>query len=119
MLIGGFLGSYVIGTETGHFRFEVVLPIVLGAIFAFIIFMVLSRVKHKREGNVPEYDERNIVLIQKYLIVALYMILILSGIFLICLYAMGIKSIETNLLLIYLFCIYLLLGIGTLITKKI
>lgn len=81
--------------------------------------MVLSRVKHKREGNVPEYDERNIVLIQKYLIVALYMILILSGIFLICLYAMGIKSIETNLLLIYLFCIYLLLGIGTLITKNI
>lgn len=105
MLIGGFLGSYVIGKKTGHFRFEVVLPIVLGAFLAFIIFIVLSRVKHKREGNVPEYDERNIVLIQKYLIVALYMILILSGIFLICLYAMGIKSVETNILILYIFVV--------------
>lgn len=118
-MIGGFLGSYVIGKDTGEFNLEVVLPIGLGAIFAFIIFMVLSRMKYKKEGNVPEYDERNIVLIQKYLIVAFQMVLILSGIFLICIYAVGIKSIETNILLIYLFCIYLLLGIGTLITKKV
>ena len=100
--IGGGLGLYLIGNETGEYRYEIVLPIVVGSIVAFLIFFVISKINKKRNGNVPDFDERSVKLIQKYFVTALYLILFGGAIALLIAYAMGVQYIETGLLMICL-----------------
>ena len=73
--IGGGLGLYLIGNETGEYRYELVLPIVVGTVGGFLVFLVISKINKKRNGNVPDIDERSVKLIQKYFVTALYLIL--------------------------------------------
>ncbi|TCJ01205.1 hypothetical protein [Cytobacillus praedii] len=119
MLIGGLLAIYLIGKETGVYDYELLFPITIGTVGGFLIFLVISRLKKKRNGNVPDFDERSVSLIKKYLMISLYVILFGSGAALIIVYAMGIKYIETGLLMIYLFSLYIILGLGTLVVKRL
>ncbi|MED3552702.1 hypothetical protein [Cytobacillus praedii] len=119
MLIGGLLAIYLIGKETGVYDYELLFPITIGTVGGFLIFLAISRLKKKRNGNVPDFDERSVSLIKKYLMISLYVILFGSGAALIIVYAMGIKYIETGLLMIYLFSLYIILGLGTLVVKRL
>jgi hypothetical protein len=119
MLIGGLLAIYLIGKETGVYDFELLFPITLGTVGGFLIFLAISKLKQKRNGNVPDFDERSVSLIKKYLMISLYFILFGSGAALIIVYAMGIKYIETGILMIYLFSLYIILGLGTLVVKRL
>lgn len=67
----------------------------------------------------PDFDERSIKLIQKYLMFALYMLLFGLGIALLIAYGMGIQYVETGFLIICLFAIYMILGLGTLVVKRL
>ena len=119
MLIGGVLGIYLIGKETGVYDYELLFPITLGTVGGFLMFLAISKLKQKRNGNVPDFDERSLSLIKKYLMISLYAILFGSGAALIIVYAMGIKYIETGILIIYLFSLYIILGLGTLVVKRL
>ena len=117
--IGGFLGMYLIGNETGEYRYELVLPIVVGSVVAFLIFLVISKINKKRNGNVPDIDERSVKLIQKYFVTALYLILFGCAIALLVAYAMGVQYVEIGLLMICLLGIFIVLGLGTLVVKRL
>lgn len=119
MLIGGLLGIYLIGNETGDYDYNLLFPICLGTVGGFLIFLAISKLNQKRNGNVPDFDERSVLIIQKYLMISLYVILLGSGAALIIVYAMGIKYIETGLLMICLFGLYIILGLGTLVAKRL
>ena len=119
MLIGGLLAIYLIGKESGVYDYELLFPITLGTVGGFLIFLAISKLKQKRNGNVPDFDERSVLLIKKYLMISLYVILFGSGAALIIVYAMGIKYIETGILMIYLFSLYIILGLGTLVVKRL
>ncbi|MFK9092761.1 hypothetical protein [Bacillus salipaludis] len=64
-------------------------------------------------------DERSVTLLQKYFVISVYVILLASGIGLLIAYVMGIKSIETSLLILCLFGIFIVLGLGTVVVKRL
>lgn len=66
MIIGGFLGIYIIGKETGDYPVELMLPIIIGVIGGLMVFLMVSKWSQKRRGNVPEIDERTLKNLQKY-----------------------------------------------------
>ena len=117
-LLGGLLGIYVIGKDTGVYDYDLILPICVGTFGGFTISVVLSKLKQKRNGNVPDFDERSMRVMQKYFLIAFYVILVGSGAALVIVYAMGIKTIETGLLIVCLMVLYILLGLGSLIAKR-
>ena len=117
-LLGGLLGIYVIGKDTGVYDYDLILPICVGTFGGFAIFLALSKFKQKRNGNVPDFDERSMKVMQKYFLIAFYVILVGSGASLVIVYAMGIKTIETGLLIVCLMVLYILLGLGSLIAKR-
>ena len=111
-LLGGLLGIYVIGKDTGVYDYDLILPICVGTFGGFAIFLALSKFKQKRNGNVPDFDERSMKVMQKYFLIAFYVILVGSGAALVIVYAMGIKTIETGLLVVCLLGLYMVLGFG-------
>ncbi|WP_174232713.1 hypothetical protein [Lysinibacillus halotolerans] len=119
MIIGGFLGIYLIGKETGDYPVELMLPITIGVIGGLTVFLIISKWSQKRRGNVPEIDERTLKNLQKYFLGALYFILIGSGAALLIAYAMGVKTIETGLLILCLGGVYLITIAGVFVVKRI
>ncbi|TQR21630.1 hypothetical protein [Psychrobacillus vulpis] len=119
IIIGGLLGIYIIGSEDGTYNFELFLPIVIGALGGFMVFLFLSKWRQKRNGNVPEVDERTITLMKKYFSISLYIVLFGSGALLLVLFAMGVESIETGMLIVYMMIIYFFVGIGAFVTKQL
>ena len=117
-LLGGLLGIYLSGKDTGVYDYDLILPICVGTFGGFAIFLALSKFKQKRNGNVPDFDERSMKVMQKYFLIAFYVILVGSGAALVIVYAMGIKTIETGLLIVCLMVLYILLGLGSLIAKR-
>ncbi|MBD8025926.1 hypothetical protein H9636_04560 [Ureibacillus sp. Re31] len=119
MIIGGFLGIYIIGKETGNYPVELMLPIIIGVIGGLMVFLMISKWSQKRRGNVPEIDERTLKNLQKYFLGALYFILIGSGAALLIAYAMGVKTIETGLLILCLGGVFLMTIAGAFIVKRV
>jgi peptidoglycan/LPS O-acetylase OafA/YrhL len=117
ILLGGLLGIYLIGKDTGVYDYDLILPICVGTFGGFLIFLALSKLKQKR--NVPDFDERSMKVMQKYFLIAFYVILVGSGAALVIVYAMGIKTIETGLLIVCLGGLYMILGFGALIAKRL
>ena len=118
-LLGGLLGIYLSGKETGVYDLDLILPICVGTFGGFFIYLALSKLKQKRNGNVPDFDERSMKVMQKYFLIAFYVILVGSGAALVIVYAMGIKTIETGLLAACLLGLYMILGFGALIVKRL
>ena len=42
MIIGGFLGVYLIGKETGEYNYEIAIAIIGGTVLGFIIYLLIS-----------------------------------------------------------------------------
>ena len=118
-LLGGLLGIYVIGKDTGVYDYDLILPICVGTFGGLFIYLALSKLKQKRNGNVPDFDERSMKVMQKYFLIAFYVILVGSGAALVIVYAMGIKYIETGLLIFCLYVLYMILGFGALLAKRV
>lgn len=119
MLLGGFLGMYIIGKETGEYNYEIISSILIGTVLSFIIYLLTSKWNKKRNGNVPEVDERSVLMMQRYFMVVLYVVLFGSGALLLILYSIGIYSIETGILIVYMTGLFILIGIGFLIVKRL
>jgi heme A synthase len=118
-LIGGFLGIYLIGKNTGEYHIEWAISIIGGSVGGFFIYLLFYMWSKKRNGNVPDFDERSVILMKRYFMIVLYFILIGSGAVLLVLYSMGVQSIETGILIVCLIVLYMLIGIGALITKRL
>lgn len=119
MLIGGAIGIYIISNTTNESYWDLMIPVTIGTVGGMVIFLVISKVKEKRNGRVPSYDERTIKNLQKYFMFVLYFILIGSGLALLIAYAMGIETIETGLLTFILSCLFILISIGSMAVKRI
>ena len=119
MLIGGVLATVLMGRETGEYAFDLIIPIVTGGIIAMVVNRLFATRKSKRNGNVPEIDERTIKNLQKYFMHVLYYILFGSGAALVIAYAMGIETIETGLLLVCLLGVFIISAAGAVVVKRI
>lgn len=119
MLIGGAIGIYIVGNTTNEFPWDLMIPAIVGAVGGMVIFLAISIWREKRNGNVPSYDERTIKNLQKYFMFVLYFTLTGSGLALIIAFAMGVKTIETGLLILILTGLFSLIGFGSLVVKRI
>lgn len=119
MTIGGIMGIYIIGNETGVYDFDLIGAIFFGVIGGFLVYLMISKLNGKRNGKVPDVDERTVRIMQKFLLFSLYGVLIGSGAMLIIAYAMGIKTIETGILILCLLGIYMIISLGALVVKRL
>lgn len=118
-IVGGLLGVYLIGKEEGAFDFGVATSVIIGSFVGITISFVLAKWRKKRRGNVPEVDERSVLVMKKYLLVVLYVVLVGSGALLIALYGMGVHEIETGMLIVYMMILYIVIGIGAVVVKRL
>jgi hypothetical protein len=119
LLIGGYLGIYIIGKETGEYNYDLAIPMAIGSILGIIFYLFFSKWNKKRNGNVPEFDERSLILMKRYLMIVLYVVLFGSGAALLILYSMGVYLIETGMLIVCLMVLYILIGLGAFVTKQL
>ena len=117
MILGALLGGFFLGggkSENG----TIVIGITIGALIAFGVYLLRSRQLKKRNGNIPNTDERSIVLMQRYLITVLYILLFGSQATFLILYYTGVLVIDTGVLLVSTLGIFIVIGIGALITRR-
>lgn len=119
IIIGGLLGVYLIGKEEGEFSFELAGSVIIGSLGGVLITFLYAKWRKKRNGNVPEVDERSLFLMKRYLLIILYFVLVGSGAILIVLYAMGVQTVETGMLIVYMMILYILIGIGAVVVKRL
>ncbi|MGE8206807.1 hypothetical protein ACQKP0_20045 [Heyndrickxia sp. NPDC080065] len=117
--VGGFLGIYINGKVTGDYQYDLAIPIIVGTVLALIISLFFSHRRKKRNGKVPEIDERTVKIMQRYLMIVLYVVLFGSGTALIILYSMGVQFIETGMLIICLLALYMIIGLGAFVAKRL
>lgn len=113
--IGGLLGLYI---AEGELDFTYAIAAVIGVVGGGSIPFIFSRIL-KRKNKVPKFDERSLVIMKRYLLVVLYFVLFGSGALLIALYGMGVHTIETGMLIVYMMVLYILIGIGAVVVKQI
>jgi len=113
MMIGGFFGMYIFGEDP----IKYVMPIIGGLALGSVITLILYKWNKKRNGNIPDVDERTLLLLKRYLMIVLYVVLFGSGAVLLVLYSIGVHSIETGMLIVYMMVLYILIGVGAIITK--
>ncbi|MGF2616255.1 hypothetical protein FZC84_00555 [Rossellomorea vietnamensis] len=119
IMAGGFLGIFIIGKQTGEYDYSLAYSVVGGTAGGFLIFLLYTKLMKKHRRNVPSFDERSLILMQRYLMVVLYALLIGSGAVLILLYSMGVQMIETGMLIVCLMGVYIVIGVGAFITKRL
>ncbi|MBU3113648.1 hypothetical protein [Clostridium lacusfryxellense] len=81
--------------------------------------LIFYKLNKRKNGNVPDIDERTVLNLKSYLMIVLYVVLIGSGAIVLVLYSMGVRSIETGMIAVYLIAIYLLIGVGDIVTKHL
>ena len=114
-MFGGFLGLYIYGVEPSEYA----LAIIGGPILGVVTYLLLSKWNKRRNGKVPDIDERTLILMQRYLMMVLYVVLFGSAAALLTLYAMGVHSIETISLILYLLGLFIVIGLGAIVTKRL
>ena len=55
---------YIIGKETGEYNYEMGTSIIVGTVLGLFLYLMISRWNKKRNGNVPDVDERSVLLIK-------------------------------------------------------
>ena len=121
ILIGGYLGVYIFGKEAGEYNYYSAIALTVGAVLGVVIYsLIFNWNKNKSgNGNVPDVDERTVILMKRYFMIVLYVVLFGSAAALLVLYAMGVHSIETGMLMVYLMVLFMLIGLGTIVTKHL
>ncbi|MBD7945355.1 MULTISPECIES: hypothetical protein [Psychrobacillus] len=119
IIVGAFLGVYIAGKEEGIFDWGLFLPMVVGSLGGFIGFFLFAWLRQKKNGKIPDMDERTAVMMKNYFSTVLYFVLFGSGVILLILFAIGVETIETGMLIVYMMILFMLIGIGAFITKRI
>lgn len=88
--------------------------IVLSASFTYL----LSIRKKKRDNNIPEVDERTILVLKNYFMWSFYFVMIGSGLVSIILYLMDVKTIELGMIFAYQAFVFIIVAIGAFIAKR-
>lgn len=115
MSVGFYLGSLIVpdlpvGTAAAG---------IVGSIVSIGIVLGTIKFRDSRKShNVPDVDERTWINIKNFYAFALYIVLFGSMLLVCILFALGIETIELGALSIYLFMLFMLLVIGTLVVKR-
>ncbi|MFE6169890.1 hypothetical protein ACQKND_04995 [Viridibacillus arvi] len=116
---GGILGLYLVELKEPGKTEGLFLPIVVGTFLGIGTTFAVWFIQKKRHGKVPTVDERTLQNMKNFYVAALYFVLIGSSLFLILLFIMDVKTIEIGMLFVYLMVLFLLLGAGTFISKRV
>ena len=113
------VAKVVIKKETGQFDVGLVFAIAGTMIVSALISYLLSIRKKKRNGNIPEIDERTILVMKNYFMWAFYFVMIGSGLVSFILFLMDVKTIELGMIFVYQTILFMLVAIGAVVAKKI
>lgn len=125
VVLGVMIGASILITqlfmkkEFGDFDIGLGFAIAGSMIGGVLISHLLSIWKEKRNGNIPEIDERTIFVMKNYFMWAFYFVLIGSAIVTFVLYFSDVKTVEIGLLFVYQMIIYIFVGTGAFVAKKI
>jgi peptidoglycan biosynthesis protein MviN/MurJ (putative lipid II flippase) len=119
MQIGGALGIYLIGKDEGVFDYSLLLSMFSGTLGGLILVLLFMYLRKKRKRKLPEFDERSLLLMKRYFLGALYVVLIGSGAVVVTLVFLGVETVEVGLLAVYLSILYIVVGMGALVTAKL
>ncbi|WP_139691902.1 hypothetical protein [Sporolactobacillus terrae] len=115
-IIGGFIGLTIADVTID---FSLAATIICAPLLGLLPRFFLAARHKKKMGNIPEADERTALILKRYFLGVLYVVLFGSGAALLVLYAMGVESIETGLLIVSMMVLYVSIAIGTLIAAKL
>lgn len=113
------LAKVILTKETGESDIGTILLITGAMIVGVLISYLLSVRKQKRNGNVPEVDERTIFVMKNYFMWAFYFVFIGTGLITLVIYLMNVKTVEVGMLFVYQMIVMILVAIGAGVAKKI
>lgn len=118
--IGGVVLIYL-GDYQGLIEMDrtIIIAVMSGGIVGGLVPFLLSKYKQKKKGNIPVYDERTVLLLQKYFNYVLYTLLFGGSLALLVMYGMGVEMIRTELLIVGMTVVFIATGIGSLIIKRL
>ena len=113
------MAKVMLEKETGEADIGSLLLIAGAMIVGVLISYLLSIRKQKRNGNIPEIDERTIFVMKNYFMWAFYFIFIGTGLITFMIYLMDVKTVEVGMLFVYEMVVMILVAIGAGVAKKI
>ncbi|TYS57371.1 hypothetical protein FZC74_16940 [Sutcliffiella horikoshii] len=119
MQIGGALGIYIIGREEGVFDYSLLLSMFQGTLGGLILVLLIMFFRKKRKPKLPEFDERSMLLMKRYFLGALYVVFIGSAAIVVILALLGVKMVEVGMLAVYLSILFIVVGMGALVTARL
>ncbi|WP_226683410.1 hypothetical protein [Sutcliffiella horikoshii] len=119
MQIGGALGIYIIGREEGVFDYSLLLSMFQGTLGGLVIVLLFIFYRKKRKPKLPEFDERSMLLMKRYFLGALYVVFIGSAAIVVTLGFLGVKTVEVGMLAVYLSILFIVVGMGALVTARL
>lgn len=114
-----FLAMAFIYKDNGDINFGIGVIIAIAMVGGALLSYVYSIWKTKQSNNIPEIDERTIFVLKNYFMYALYFLIVISGIITFVLFFLDVKTIEIESLFIYQMIMYLCIGVGAMIAKKV
>lgn len=111
------LGLYLFGKGSGTYSTDLIVPSLIGTIIGCGAVFAHSIYKKRKNGNIPEFDERNIHIIKNIFYNTLLIALSIGSILIVILYSMGVHEISTIAIVSYLALTYMIMGRGALIAK--
>jgi len=120
ILIGAalLLAKLILTKETGEFSPVMAIAITGGMILGASSSYLLSIRKKKKNNNIPEVDERTVLVLKNYFLSAFYLVMMGTGLICLVLYLMDITTIELGMIFVYLTFVFIIVAIGALIAKR-
>jgi len=119
MQIGGALGIYIIGREEGVFDYSLLLSMFQGTLGGLVLVLLIMFFRKKRKPKLPEFDERSLLLMKRYFLGALYFVFIGSAAIVLTLAFLGVETVEVGMLAVYLSILFIVVGMGALVTARL
>ncbi|WP_404460281.1 hypothetical protein [Sutcliffiella horikoshii] len=119
MQIGGALGIYIIGREEGVFDYSLLLSMFQGTLGGLVLVLLIMFFRKKRKPKLPEFDERSMLLMKRYFLGALYVVFLGSAAIVVTLALLGVKTVEVGMLAVYLSILFIVVGMGALVTARL
>ncbi|WP_404469342.1 hypothetical protein [Sutcliffiella horikoshii] len=119
MQIGGAFGIYIIGREEGVFDYSLLLSMFQGTLGGLVLVLLIMFFRKKRKPKLPEFDERSMLLMKRYFLGALYVVFIGSAAIVVTLALLGVETVEVGMLAVYLSILFIVVGMGALVTARL
>lgn len=113
------IAKVIITKEIGEFDVGLVFAIAGTMIAGAFIGYSASNWRRKRNGNIPDIDERTISVLKNYFMWAFYFVMIGSGLVSFILFLMDVKTIELGMIVVYQTILFILVAIGAVVAKKL